>query len=143
MTLARTRRRTASLMVGCMLALTVATLQQTGTVSVPGVSQPAAAHADDWGWVPCVGGYAAQWGQLGYVAYEWYMGADWELGGATIYFSVWALTSALTGYECINYVLDHDDDTCYIYQTTQQGNFIVADTAPTNGPYTEFTCAWR
>jgi hypothetical protein len=71
------------------------------------------------------------------------MGNDWELGGATIYFSVWAMTSALTGYECVNYVLDNSNGTCYIYKQTQQGNFIVGDTAPQSGAYAEFDCSWH
>ena len=68
-------------LVAFMLLLGVATIQQTGVVSVPGVSQPATAHAEDWQWIPCVAGRAQQWGALGYVAYEWYAGNDWELGG--------------------------------------------------------------
>ena len=49
------------------------------------------------------------------------------------------MTSALTGYECVNHVLENDDDTCYIYQQTQQGNFIVGETAPNWGAYATFT----
>lgn len=117
-------------------------MQQTGVISIPGVSQPTAAHADDWGWVPCVAGMAAQWGEYGFVAYEWYYGNDWELGGIVIRFFVWANTAALSGYECINHVLDNDDDTCYVVTQTQQSNFIVGETTPNYGSYTTFTCRW-
>jgi hypothetical protein len=62
MTLALARRRTASLVVAFLMAFSVAAVQQTGIISVPGVSQPAPAHADDLGWINCVGGMAAQSG---------------------------------------------------------------------------------
>ena len=56
---------------------------------------------------------------------------------------MFANTAALTGYECINYVLERSSGTCYIYTTTQQGNHIVADTAPVGTAYAEFDCRWR
>jgi len=84
MTLALARRRPTALLVAFLLAILLSFTLQTGALPVPGAPEPAAAEAEEWGWVPCVAGYAAQWGELGFVAYEWYYGHDWELGGITM-----------------------------------------------------------